>query len=75
METLDLVLASDGLASGPFSGNLNVRGTTTIPPDMVGTPIILPFDLTLDTSGNHRTRQVQVENLNVPKSKDRARPG
>jgi hypothetical protein len=65
METLDLVLASDGLAAGPFSGNLSVRGTTTIPPDMVGTPIILPFDLTLDTSGNHRTRQVQVENLNV----------
>jgi len=65
MEDLDLVLASDGLASGPFSGNLSVRGTTTIPPDMLGSPIILPFELALDTSGNHLTRQVQLKNLNV----------
>jgi hypothetical protein len=65
MEDLDLVLASEGLASGPFSGNFSVRGTTTVPPDMVGSPIILPFDLALDTSGNHLTRHVQLKNLNV----------
>ncbi|MEO6423037.1 MAG: hypothetical protein ABIR84_10260 [Candidatus Nitrotoga sp.] len=65
IENLDLTLAGNALATGLFSGNLGISGTTTIPPDMVGTPVKLPFNLTLDTSGNHQTRHLQVKNLNV----------
>jgi len=65
IENLDFSMASNGLASGLFSGNLGISGTTTIPPDIVGTPVTLPFNLTLDTNGNHQTRHVQVKNLNV----------
>ena len=65
IENLDFSLAGNGLASGFFSGNLGISGTTTLPPDIVGTPVTLPFKLTLDTNGNHQTRHVQVKNLNV----------
>lgn len=65
VENLDFSLAGNGLASGLFSGNLGISGTTTIPPSIVGTPVTLPFKLALDTTGNHQTRQVQVKNLNV----------
>ena len=40
--------------TGPFSGGLNVSGSTIVPPDIAGTAFTLPFDLTLDTKGNHR---------------------
>ena len=63
LENLDLVLAGDGHVSGPFSGALNVMGTTMIPPDIVGTAFRLPFDLTLDTNGNHQTREAHIKNL------------
>lgn len=65
IDTLDLVLASDYLTAGPFSGNLTAIGATTIPPDIVGTPLTLPFDLTLGAKGNHQTREIQVENLDI----------
>ena len=65
IENLDLVLASDALTSGPFSGVLNVSGTTTIPQDIVGTSFTLPFNLTLDTKGNHQTREGHINNLDI----------
>jgi len=63
LENLDLVLAGDGHVAGPFSGALNVRGSTKVPPNIVGTAFSLPFDLTLHTKGNHQTREVHVEQM------------
>ena len=65
IKNLDFSLAGNGLASGFFSGNLGMSGITAIPPDIVGTPVTLPFNLTLDANGNHQTRYVQVKDLNV----------
>ena len=65
IENLDIALISEGHLSGPFSGTLDVNGTTDIPPDIIGTSFRLPIDVSLETSGNYRTRQVKVKNLNV----------
>ncbi len=65
IENLDLALASEGHLSGPFSGIFNINGTTHIPPDIIGTSFRLPIDVSLETSGNYRTRQAKVKNLNV----------
>ncbi|CAH1388175.1 conserved hypothetical protein [Candidatus Nitrotoga sp. M5] len=65
IENLDFSLASNGLASGLVSGNLGLSGTTTIPTGIVGIPVTLPFNLTLDANGNHQTRHVQVKDLNL----------
>ena len=65
IENLELALGGDGFTAGPFSGNLHVSGTTTIPPDIIGTSIALPFDLTFKTKGNHQTRQIEVKNLDL----------
>ena len=65
LNNLDLVLGGDGRTTGPFSGNLHVSGTTTIPPDSIGTPVTLPFDLTLNTKGNHQTRQIHIQKLHL----------
>ena len=65
LENLDVVLASDTHVSGPFSGALNVTGSTKIPPNIVGTAFTLPFDLTLDTKGNHKTREFHMEQLDL----------
>jgi hypothetical protein len=62
---LDFIFQSDYQASGPFSGNLKVSGTTALPGDLLGTPFTLPFAVTLDTSGNHHTRQIEVKHLNA----------
>jgi len=65
LENLDLVLAGDGHVSGAFSGTLNVSGSTRVPPDIVGTSFTLPFDLTLDTKGNHQTHEVHINTLDL----------
>ncbi|MBA3612714.1 MAG: hypothetical protein H0W49_07325 [Nitrospirales bacterium] len=65
LHNFDLRLQSDYQASGPFSGNLNVSGTTALPGELLGTPFNLPFAVTLETSGNHHTRDIDLEHLNV----------
>jgi translocation and assembly module TamB len=65
IQNLDFMLKSDYQATGPFSGNLKISGTTALPEDLLGTPVNLPFAVALDTGGNHHTRQVQVKHLNV----------
>lgn len=65
LENFDVALVGQGHLSGPFSGTLNVNGTTNIPPDVIGTSFSLPIDVNLETSGNYRTRQAKVKNLNV----------
>jgi len=65
IHNLDFMLEGDYQDSGPFSGNLQISGNTALPGDLLGTPFTLPFAVTLDTSGNHHTRQVQVKTLNV----------
>ena len=65
IENLNVALVSEGHLSGPFSGTLNINGTTNIPSDVIGNPFTLPLDINLETSGNYRTRQAKVNNLNV----------
>jgi len=65
IQNLTFMLESSYQTLGPFSGNLKISGNTALPGELIGTPFNLPFAVTLDTSGNHHTRQVQVKNLNV----------
>ncbi len=65
LHNLDVVAAGDGLVAGPFSGTLNLSGTTRIPPDIIGTSFVLPFDLALDTKGNHHTREIHLNKLDL----------
>lgn len=65
IQNFGLSLQSDYQASGPFSGNLQISGTTALPGDLLGTPLTLPFAVTLDTSGNHHTRHIEVKHLNA----------
>ncbi len=65
LENLDVALVGQGHLSGPFSGTLNVNGSANIPADVIGTSFTLPIDVNLETSGNYRTRQAKVKNLNV----------
>jgi hypothetical protein len=65
IQNFGLSLQSDYQASGPFSGNLQISGTTGFPGDLLGTPFTLPFAVTLDTSGNHHTRHIEVKHLNA----------
>ncbi|WP_342349659.1 hypothetical protein, partial [uncultured Nitrospira sp.] len=65
IHNFDLSLQSDYQASGPFSGNLKVSGATALPGDLLGTPFNLPFAVTLETSGNHHTRHIEVKHLNA----------
>ncbi|MDH5427796.1 MAG: hypothetical protein OEY57_06440 [Nitrospirota bacterium] len=62
---LDLGLDGAGELAGPFSGTLHVSGSTVIPPEMVGTSLTLPFDLSLDTKGNHHTREVHLNKIDL----------
>ncbi|MDT3778539.1 hypothetical protein PJI16_13315 [Nitrospira sp. MA-1] len=65
IQKFNFMLQSDYQASGPFSGNLKVSGTTALPGELTGTPFTLPFAVTLDTSGNHHTRHIEVKHLNA----------
>ncbi|HBP86752.1 MAG TPA: hypothetical protein DD706_03530 [Nitrospiraceae bacterium] len=65
MQNFDFMLLSSYQDSGPFSGNLQVSGSTALPGELLGTPFTLPFAVSLDTSGNHDTRHIQVKHLNV----------
>ena len=65
IQNLDFMLKSDYQASGPFSGNLKISGTTALPGDLLGRPVNLPFAIALDTGGNHHIRQVRVNHLNL----------
>ena len=60
---LNVVVTGDGQMRGPFSGGLNISGSTIVPLDIAGTAFTLPFDLTLDTKGNHRTREGHLKNF------------
>ena len=61
LHNLDVAVTGDGLMAGPFSGALNVSGSTMIPPDIVGAAITLPFDFNpryeRQPSHSRRTRQ------------------
>ena len=65
LHNFDLSLQGDYQASGPFSGNLKVSGATALPGELLGTPFNLPFAVTLETSGNHHTRHIEVKHLNA----------
>ncbi|MCA9422719.1 MAG: hypothetical protein KC592_16995, partial [Nitrospira sp.] len=65
IQKFNFMLQSDYQVSGPFSGNLKVSGTTALPGELLGTPFTLPFAVTLDTSGNHHTRHIEVKHLNA----------
>ena len=65
LNQLDLGFNGDGEMAGPFSGTLNVSGSTMIPPEMIGTSFTVPFDLTLNGEGNHHTLEVHLTQLDV----------
>ncbi len=65
IQNLALMLESDYQALGPFSGNLQVSGTTSLPGNLIGKPLHIPFAVTVDTNGNHRSQQIQVKKLDV----------
>ncbi|MCA9499598.1 MAG: hypothetical protein KC588_10430 [Nitrospira sp.] len=65
IQNFGLSLQSDYQASGPFSGNLQISGTTALPGDLLGTPFTLPFAVTLETNGNHHTHHIDLTHLNA----------
>ena len=65
VQNLEFMLESDYQALVPFPANLKISGNTSLPGDLLGTPFNIPFAVILDTSGNHRTRHIQVKNLNA----------
>ncbi len=65
LENFRVVLASNAHLSGPFSGTVNVKGSTIFPPTIVGTAFSLPFDLALDTKGNYQTQEFHLSNLDL----------
>lgn len=62
---LGLNVAGELLDAGPFSGVITISGDTILPGELTGTPIPLPFEVSLDSKGNHKTRAVTVSALNA----------
>ncbi|MGE3939877.1 MAG: hypothetical protein AB7F90_14505, partial [Nitrospirales bacterium] len=63
VEELGLRVSGEFLDAGPFSGILKVSGSTTLSQGWLGHSIPLPFDVSLATEGNHKTRTIKVSDL------------
>ncbi|MGD9850441.1 MAG: hypothetical protein AB7T38_04155 [Nitrospirales bacterium] len=62
---LGLSVAGEFLDAGPFSGVIKVSGETTLPREQLGRSIPLPFEISLSSEGNHKTRTIKVSELNA----------
>ncbi len=50
-------------SSGPFTGRLSLSGVTPIDKNLIGTPFRLPFDMEIDATGNHHTRELTLSRV------------
>lgn len=62
---LGISVAGEFLDAGPFSGAISVSGETILPQEVLGRTIPLPFEISLDSEGNHKTRTIKVSELNA----------
>jgi len=57
---LKLGLSGEFLDAGPFSGTVKVEGETTLPREILGQALPLPFAVNLTSTGNHKTQNLKV---------------
>ena len=60
---LNLGMSGEFLDAGPFSGIVKISGKTTLPENMLGQAIPLPFEVNLTSTGNHKTQTLKVSDF------------
>lgn len=58
-------LSGEYLDAGPVSGTLNLSGETLLPEEWLGTPVNIPFAVSMAARGNHKTHGLMIQDLTL----------